>query len=98
INRELGGDFHLDLFDHVAIWNPEHQRIEMHLESRRDQVVHIPTAQTVVTFARGERIWTESSYKYEPSDIERMGVDTGFAMRDQWIDGESFALSLLIAI
>src|SRR5262245_20433880 len=98
INRELNGDFHLDLFEHVAIWNTVEQRIEMHLESRRDQVVHIPAARTVVSFARGERIWTESSYKYEPGQIERMGVETGFAMRDQWIDGEPFALSLLTAI
>ena len=34
INRELGGTFDLDAFAHVAVWNPAHSRIEMHLESR----------------------------------------------------------------
>jgi L-histidine N-alpha-methyltransferase len=51
-----------------------------------------------VTFAAGERIWTESSYKYEPDQIERMGADTGFGMRDQWIEEDArFALTLFAA-
>jgi L-histidine Nalpha-methyltransferase len=99
INRELQGTFDLGGFDHVAVWNAREQRIEMHLQSRVAQTVHVGVSQIVVRFARGERIWTESSYKYEPHQIERMGVETGFAMRDQWIDVESpFALSLMTAI
>jgi len=99
INRELGGDFDLPAFDHLAAWNPEEQRIEMHLVSRVAQTVAVPAADIAVTFAAGERIWTESSYKYEPHQIERMGVETGFAVRDQWIDDAArFALSLMSAI
>jgi L-histidine N-alpha-methyltransferase len=61
--------------------------------------VLIAAADTTVIFTRGERIWTESSYKYQPAQIERMGVDTGFALRDQWIDEDArFALSLMTAI
>src|SRR5580692_7132242 len=41
INRELGGDFHLRRFEHQALWNEEHRRIEMHLRSRVDQTVFI---------------------------------------------------------
>jgi dimethylhistidine N-methyltransferase len=99
INRELGGNFDLPAFDHLAAWNREEQRIEMHLVSRMAQTVTVPAAATGVTFAAGERIWTESSYKYEPDQIERMGVETGFAVRDQWIDDDArFALSLMTAI
>jgi L-histidine N-alpha-methyltransferase len=99
VNRELGGNFDLAAFYHLAVWNETEQRIEMHLVSRAAQTVTISGAQTTVTFAKGERIWTESSYKYEPSQIEGMGVETGFALRDQWIDDKArFALSVLTAV
>ncbi len=99
INRELGGHFDLDAFDHIAAWNPAEQRIEMHLVSRVAQTVAIDDAHIEVPFARGERIWTESSYKYTPDQIEQMAVETGFAVRDQWIDPQArFALSLLTAL
>jgi L-histidine Nalpha-methyltransferase len=71
----------------------------MHLVSRVAQTVTITAARTAVTFLPGERIWTESSYKYEPDRIERLGTDTGFAMRRQWLEPEArFALSLFAAV
>jgi L-histidine N-alpha-methyltransferase len=99
INRELGGTFDIAAFDHRAAWNAEEQRIEMHLVSRVAQTAAIAAAGTTVSFAAGEYIWTESSYKYEPLQIERMGMETGFAMRDQWIEPDArFALSLMVAL
>ena len=106
INNELGAAFDLDTFAHVAVWNAAEQRVEMHLESLRDQSVWIqppaslrPLAATepfTVSFARGERIWTESSYKYEPAQIEDMGKRVGFSTDVQWIDDVArFALTLL---
>jgi dimethylhistidine N-methyltransferase len=98
INRELGGTFDLEAFAHVAVWNPADTRIEMHLESRVDQSVTIARAGVSVRFARGERIWTESSYKYEPSQIDQMGLDAGFVTTEQWIDDDArFALTLFTA-
>jgi L-histidine N-alpha-methyltransferase len=99
INHELGGTFDLDGFDHLATWNPTERRVEMHLVSRVAQTVSIRSSDITVAFEPGERIWTESSYKYEPDQIERMAVETGFAVSDQWIDHEArFALSLMSAI
>ena len=99
INRELGGEFDLAAFDHQAAWNATAQRIEMHLVSRADQRVRIAAAGTAVAFARGERIWTESSYKYEPGGIVEMGVEAGFATREQWVDTTAgFALTLFGAV
>ena len=96
INRELGGTFDLDAFRHVAVWNPAHHRVEMHLESLADQRVAVGGAP--VDFTRGERIWTESSYKYEPVAIDDMGMAAGFVTTEQWIDEEArFALTLLTA-
>jgi L-histidine Nalpha-methyltransferase len=98
INRELGGTFNLAGFDHRASWNRDEQRIEMHLVSRAAQTVTIAAAGTSVSFLKGEHIWTESSYKYEPDQIERMGQDAGFTLRAQWIEERArFALSLFEA-
>src|SRR3954465_6429827 len=99
INRELGGAFDLDAFDHRAAWNPAEQRIEMHLVSRAPQTVGIEAAGLAVSFECGEHIWTESSYKYEPDQIEQMGVECGFAVRDQGAHaGARFALSLMMGV
>lgn len=98
INRELGGTFDLDAFAHVAVWNPECHRVEMHLESRADQRVTIGTAGLAIRFAKGERIWTESSYKYEPWQIDAMGLAAGLVSTEQWIDEDArFALTLFTA-
>jgi L-histidine Nalpha-methyltransferase len=99
INRELGGRFDLRTFDHRAAWNADEQRIEMHLVSRVAQSVPIDAAQVSVPFARAEHIWTESSYKYEPDQIERMGEEAGFVLRAQWIEESArFALSLFVGV
>lgn len=99
INQELGGTFNLAAFDHRAAWNRDEQRIEMHLVSRVAQRATIAAAETSVSFLPGEHIWTESSYKYEPDQIERMGMDAGFALCDQWIEEDArFALSFMIAV
>lgn len=103
INRELGGTFDLDAFAHAAVWNPAHSRVEMHLESRRPQTVTVGRSgkrlRAEFDFAKGERIWTESSYKYEPLQIEEMGLNAGFVTREQWIDEPArFALTLFAAI
>jgi L-histidine Nalpha-methyltransferase len=96
INRELHGEFDLDAFVHAAVWNRAESRVEMHLESLADQ--RVPIADWSVTFARGERIWTESSYKYEPSAIVTMGARAGFTAVEQWIDPSArFALTLFTA-
>ncbi|MDE2464080.1 MAG: ergothioneine biosynthesis protein EgtB, partial [Alphaproteobacteria bacterium] len=60
INRELSADFELEAFDHEARWNPQFQRIEMHLVSRSAQVVHVNGRP--YHFAAGETIHTENSH------------------------------------
>ena len=80
------------------MWNPIERRVEMHLESLRAQTVHLPRADCVVEFARGERIWTESSYKYDPDQIVRMGREAGFRLHQQLIEPDArFAVALFVA-
>lgn len=98
INRELGGDFDIEAFGHRAVWNAAESRIEMHLVSARHQRVRVAAASLDVLLEAGETIWTESSYKYRPSDIEAVLARAGFRLIEQWIDGEDgFALTLASA-
>jgi L-histidine Nalpha-methyltransferase len=98
INRELGGNFQLKRFEHVARFNQKTSSVEMHLRSRRAQTVTIGEAGFSVTFGEGETIWTESSHKYSHSEILQLAMASGFRCQEQWIDDEwNFAENLLIA-
>jgi dimethylhistidine N-methyltransferase len=98
VNRELGADFDLSQFQHVARINPEARSVEMHLESKRRQIVSIPAAEVVVEFQEGETIWTESSHKYSQDEIHDMARQAGFRCEVQWVDEQwPFAENLLIA-
>lgn len=98
INRELGGDFDLAQFSHVARWNAVDRRIEMHLQARCDMTITIERAALTVKLARGETIKTEDSYKYDRQEIIDLAQRSGFACEAQWVDAEwPFAQSLLRA-
>jgi dimethylhistidine N-methyltransferase len=98
INTELLADFDLAAFEHRAVWNRLERRVEMHLVSRRAQDVVIPRADLSLRLEAGETIWTESSYKYEPGELLRLGTGAGLRGAGQWIEPEArFALTLFVA-
>lgn len=86
INRELAADFDVDAFRHLAVWNPELSRMEIYLESRRAQKVQLRMAKLIVSFAAGERIHTENSYKYTLDQIQQILSASGFAHKQSWFD------------
>jgi len=86
LNRELGADFDLDSFRHLAVWNARRSRVEMHLESTRAQRVTLGALDARVSFARGERIHTESSYKLTPLKLRQLLARAGFRPEAAWAD------------
>jgi len=84
LNRELGADVDLARFRHRAVWNDAASRVEMHLESVEPQVVHV--AGEAIAFARGETIWTESSYKYDQTRLDQLVTEGGFEVTRLWTD------------
>lgn len=84
INRELNCDFRPEWFEHYAYYNPREGRVEMHLVSLRDQTVHLDGMN--IYFARGESVWTESSYKYNLDEFEQMAASAGFRVEHVWTD------------
>jgi L-histidine Nalpha-methyltransferase len=98
INRELEADFRLRDFRHLAIYNEREGRIEMHLESLREQTIHINVLSLDVSFGAGERIHTENSYKYDLAELSTLANRTGFELTRTWLDaGERFSSNLLVA-
>ncbi len=86
LNRELGANFDTGCFRHRARWNRVESRMEMHLESTRDQCVNIPAAQLSVRFAAFETIHTESSYKFTGKTLGALLDDAGFMIQQTWTD------------
>jgi L-histidine N-alpha-methyltransferase len=95
MNRELGGHFDLDAFDHRAIYHEAEGRIAMELISRRHQVVPIDALGIDVPFAAGDAIHTEDSYKYSDEEIHTLAAAAGYAVERQWYDaGRRFSENL----
>jgi dimethylhistidine N-methyltransferase len=86
INRELGGHFDLEGFRHVARWNPDESRVEMHLASTRAQEVAVDALGLRVRFEAGETIHTESCAKYDLPRVERLLAAGGFGLVTTYTD------------
>ncbi len=88
LNRLLGSDFKPRDWRHVALFNTTASRIEMHLEARSATTVRWPGAER--HFAAGERIHTESSYKWAPESFAALLRDAGFTRVQRWTDAQGW--------
>jgi len=84
VNRVLGSDFQVQGWRHRAIFNAIESRVEMHLQAQHDVRVCWDGGQRV--FAAGERIHTESSYKWTPGGFESLLRDAGWRQVRRWVD------------
>jgi len=97
LNNELGADFDPDEFEHVAVWDPRNEWIEMRLRSLAGQTVHLPAIGLTVAFAEGEDMRTEVSAKFRRAGVEAELAAAGLAMRSWWTDSAAqFGLSLSV--
>jgi L-histidine N-alpha-methyltransferase len=98
MNRELGAGFDVDAFAHVAVWDAEHEWIEMRLRSLRAQTVDVPMLSLRVDFAEGEEMRTEISAKFRQQQVADELSAAGLRLAHWWTDGPGdFALSLALA-
>jgi dimethylhistidine N-methyltransferase len=86
LNRELGTDFNIDEWKHLAFYNSDEGRIEMHLRSVKDQNVQVNGSLT--TFAKNETILTEYSYKYSVEDFKDL-ISDSYNLEKVWTDKEN---------
>lgn len=94
MNRELGADFDLTAFEHRALWVEEQNRIEMHLVSKRDQIVHLGDEE--VAIGRNEHLRTECCHKYTLEGFADLAAEADLAVARVWTDTErQFSVQLL---
>jgi len=95
LNRELGADFIVERFAHVAVWDAEHEWIEMRLRAEGPQRVQVAALDLTVEFADGEQMRTEISAKFRRGLVEEELAASGLRLHAWWTDAEGrFAVSL----
>jgi dimethylhistidine N-methyltransferase len=97
INRELGGDFDTDQFEHRAVYDEDRDRVEMHLVSQSRQEVSVGGES--FAFTKGETICTEYSHKYTIDGFARIASGVGLTLRRYWTDERRYfaVLHLVVA-
>jgi dimethylhistidine N-methyltransferase/ergothioneine biosynthesis protein EgtC len=99
LNTELGGNFDLDQFEHVALWDADAEWIEMRLRSCADQTVELTRIGLVVSFTAGEEMRTEISAKFRREGVAAELAAAGLRMGHWWTDPLGrFGLSLSVPV
>lgn len=99
VNRELGADFTLRGFAHVAVWNEAAEWIEMRLRSVHDQIVRVAELDLDAKFEAGEQMRTEVSAKFRRDGIEAELAAAGLAVTHFWTDAAAdFAVTLSVPV
>jgi len=97
LNAELGADFDLDAFEHVAVWDAGREWIEMRLRAAADQTVRVRDVGLTIEFTTGEEMRTEVSAKFREDGARAELAAAGLAMRSWWTDeAGQFGLSLSV--
>ncbi len=96
VNKELRADFNPSCFDHLAFFNENYSRIEMHLKANRDVTVRIDSLNTTLEINEGETLHTENSRKFTKESIEQMAAMAGLTIQDWFKDTDQwFSLVLM---
>ena len=96
VNKLLDTNLNVELFEHIAFYNEEHCRIEMHLECKTDHQCDLDNAEQI-NFYESERIHTEYSYKYTIESFSKLAEKAGLSLENYWIDdGELFSVQYYV--
>jgi L-histidine Nalpha-methyltransferase len=97
INRELGGGFDLNQFELDVDYDPVRKAVDSFLVARAPQCVRISDLDMMVSLIEGERIQTESAYKFSRARVDRLAREAGFSLAQSWKDQTTgFAEHLLV--
>ena len=99
LNAQLGADFDVMAFDHVAVWMPEEEWIEMRLRATKPMLVRLPAVGLDVRFDEGEELRTEISAKFRLEGVANELESAGFTVAGQWTDSQNrYAMTLAEAV
>jgi len=93
VNSIIDSNFKQENFDHIAFYNREKSRIEMHLEANKEFEVSSAFMPNAIRFKKGDRIHTENSHKYTMEQIRKLAFDNGLKIAEIYTDSKKwFAL------
>jgi dimethylhistidine N-methyltransferase len=95
INRELGGEFDLDEFQHLASYDTRQARVDVRLMSKVDRQVHVDGR--LFRFNAGEAIHARYAHKYTVDRFAQLAGEAGFSLRRVWADDRQYAAVLSLA-
>ncbi|GAB4380824.1 MAG: L-histidine N(alpha)-methyltransferase [Salibacteraceae bacterium] len=95
INRELGGNFNVEAFEHLPEYDENEGVAKSYLQSTCDQEVYISAIDKTFAFKKGERILMEISRKYDEKAIARIVNKTGLSILDRFYDSNSYFCDIL---
>jgi L-histidine N-alpha-methyltransferase len=90
LNRELNADFNLSSFQHVAFFNEELERVEMHLQAREKIEVNVSDLDLVIELDKDETIHTEVCSKFSRQVIREMVSDAGLDIKQWFFDSKGW--------
>jgi L-histidine N-alpha-methyltransferase len=96
INNGLDADFRPEAYKHLAFFNQEHSRIEMHLKPLVAQRVWLRAIDLTLELKPDDTIWTESSHKFTRASVRNMLGAAGMKL-DRWFTGQQPAFGLSLA-
>ncbi len=98
LNRELGADFDVAAFDHVALWDPSQERMDLRLRVNGDHLIAVSDADVHLELHDGEEIRIEISTKFRIPSITSELAAAGFTTRQVWTDPPGDVAVLLAAV
>ncbi len=98
INEELDADFKPNYFRFYPAYNPQTGELLSYLVSQKAQKVTIKKLDLEVHFEQWEAIYTEVSKKYSISEIEFLASETGFKIKDKYLDSKAYFTNVLLEV
>ena len=95
INNELNGDFQINKFEHIGLYNPKLGAMESYIVSKVNQKVEIKNLSQIFDFTVYEPIHLEYSFKYSIDDIQNLCIKTGFTSVKNFYDSKKYFSDVL---
>ena len=86
INNLVGTNFKSEEFEHLAFYNKENERIEMHLKAMNDMIITFNSGIKEIHIKKGETIHTENSHKFNEQSIDNFGLWAGLKTEEIYTD------------
>ncbi len=90
VNNIIGTDFAPDQFEHVAFYNTDFSRIEMHLKATKQMTISSPKLSSPIQIDKGEMIHTENSHKFTFEQIKKIAERADLAIEKFFCDGKNW--------